>query len=70
MNFVGTAAQIIGVFMLSTRATRPVVAFLVMTVGSCLWALIGLQRQDWSIMAINLAFTASNLIGIWRWLRG
>lgn len=68
LRWFGTAAQIAGVFLLSSRLGKPWQAFGVMLVGSCAWSVTAFRAREWSILALNLAFTASNVLGIWRWV--
>lgn len=68
LKWIGTAAQIAGVFMLSGRLGAPWRAFVVMLAGSLIWSLAAARTRDWAAMALNLAFTLSNLLGIYRWL--
>lgn len=68
LKWAGTAAQVVGVFLMSSRVTDPYVAFSVMLVGSVIWAVAAWRSREWSAVALNIAFTASNVLGIWRWL--
>lgn len=42
--------------------------FVVFTVGSVCWALIGLSTSQSNLLATNAFLTLVNLVGIWRWL--
>lgn len=68
LSIFGTTAQVIGVFALSSRVVPLPSAFGVMLAGSLAWLWIGYHRQDWSLVALNSAFTLSNVIGICRWI--
>lgn len=68
LKWAGTAAQVVGVFMLSSRLAEPVAAFVVMLVGSALWMLAATIARDWPALVLNTAFTASNALGIARWI--
>lgn len=68
LKWFGTAAQVVGVFLLAGRLIEPWAAYIVMLAGSAAWTLAALQMREWSMMALNAAFTVSNVIGIWRWL--
>ncbi|MBY0519719.1 MAG: nicotinamide mononucleotide transporter [Sphingomonas sp.] len=42
--------------------------FVVFTIGSVCWALIGLSTGQSNLLATNAFLTLVNLVGIWRWL--
>ncbi len=42
--------------------------FLVFTLGSVCWALIGASTGQPSLLATNAFLTLVNLVGVWRWL--
>ena len=42
--------------------------FIVFTIGSVAWALLGLMTDQPSLLWQNVVLTALNLFGIWRWL--
>lgn len=67
MRWAATAFQIVGVFALSSRLVPPVAAFCVMSAGSVLWLSCAWHGKEWPAVALNAAFTLSNVVGIWRW---
>ena len=42
--------------------------FIVFTLGSICWSLVGLQSGQTNLVATNVFLTCVNLVGIWRWL--
>lgn len=42
--------------------------FVVFTIGSLSWSLVGLSSGQTNLLATNLFLTLVNLVGIWRWL--
>lgn len=68
MKWLGTGAQVVGVFALAGRLVPPSVAFGIMLVGSLAWSVAASAMRERAMLALNLAFTLSNLIGLWRWL--
>ncbi|MBW8295470.1 PRC-barrel domain-containing protein [Sphingopyxis sp.] len=42
--------------------------FVVFTLGSICWSLVGLQSGQTNLVATNIFLTCVNLVGIWRWL--
>lgn len=67
LKWGATVAQIVGVFTLSSRVAPAELAFAIMLLGSGAWVVVAWAMAEWSMVALNLAFTASNLLGLWRW---
>lgn len=67
LKWLGTGAQVVGVFLFAGRMVPPSTAYCVMLAGSAAWILAAWRIREWSMLALNLAFTASNLLGLWRW---
>lgn len=67
LKWVGTGTQVSGVFLLSGRAAEPPVAFAVMLLGSAAWVVAAVSMREWSVVALNAAFTVSNVLGVYRW---
>lgn len=42
--------------------------FVVFTLGSICWSLVGLQSGQTNLVATNVFLTCVNLVGMWRWL--
>jgi hypothetical protein len=43
-------------------------AFVVLTVGSMIWIIVGYLTAEYALMAQNAVITLINLFGIYRWL--
>jgi hypothetical protein len=43
-------------------------AFVVLTIGSIIWILVGYLRADYALMSQNAVITLINIFGIYRWL--
>ncbi|MEN2786620.1 PRC-barrel domain-containing protein [Sphingomonas qilianensis] len=42
--------------------------FVVFTIGSVCWSIVGLSSGQTNLLATNIFLTVVNLVGIWRWL--
>jgi len=67
-EWIGTICQVGGVFSLSSREVAPPLAFAIMLVGSSTWTGVAVIRRDWPLVALNVAFSASNILGVYQWL--
>lgn len=61
-----TIAALIVASNLGSRITG--LGFVIFTIGSIAWALLGLATDQPSLLWQNVVLTALNLFGIWRWL--
>ena len=61
-----TIAALIVASNLGSRVTG--FGFVIFTVGSIAWAALGLATDQPSLLWQNVALTALNLFGVWRWL--
>jgi hypothetical protein len=61
-----TIAALIVASNLGSRITG--LGFVIFTIGSIAWALLGLSTDQPSLLWQNVVLTALNLFGIWRWL--
>jgi len=61
-----TVAALIVASNLGSRITG--IGFVIFTVGSLAWAALGLVTDQPNLLWQNVALTALNLFGIWRWL--
>lgn len=67
LSWIGTALQVVGVFLMAGRLAEPAVAYAVMLVGSMSWSVAAAARRELAMMVLNVTFVASNIVGIWRW---
>lgn len=67
IKWAATGAQAAGVFMMASRLASPAASFVVMLVGSVGWSVGAWMVRDWAAVALNCAFTASNLLGLRQW---
>lgn len=61
-----TLAALIVASNLGARITG--YGFIIFTIGSVAWALLGLTTGQPNLLWQNVALTALNLFGVWRWL--
>lgn len=67
MSWLGTAFQIVGVFMLSSNLFNMPLTFAIMNVGSIIWLVLVARRKEWPLVALNAVYVISNTIGMLRW---
>ena len=69
-GWVAPAATMIAAMMTAANLGARVTGwgFVVFTVGSIAWSVIGLSTGQTNLVASNAFLTVVNLVGIWRWL--
>ena len=69
-GWVAPAATMIAAMMTAANLGARLTGwgFVVFTVGSICWTIIGLSSGQTNLVASNAFLTVVNLIGIWRWL--
>ena len=70
VSWVATAATIAAACMTASNLGARITGygFIVFTVGSIAWLTLGLLTAQPALMWTNVALTALNLFGVWRWL--
>lgn len=66
-RWVGTGAQVVGALIMASKTAHPVVAYLIMLVGSCCWLYVAIRWRDKALAALNVAFTLINIVGLVAW---
>lgn len=69
-SYVAPAATMIAAMMTAANLGARVTGwgFVVFTVGSICWSLIGITTGQQNLLLSNAFLTLVNLVGIWRWL--
>ncbi|HEY1630834.1 MAG TPA: nicotinamide mononucleotide transporter [Rhizomicrobium sp.] len=67
-KWIGTALQIFGCLTLALNIASSAWAFPVMLAGSALCIVASLARRDRALLALNAAYSLTNIVGILRWL--
>ncbi len=69
-GWIAPAATMIAAMMTAANLGARVTGwgFVVFTVGSVAWSLVGLTSGQTNLLATNCFLTVVNLVGVWRWL--
>jgi hypothetical protein len=68
LKWIGTAAGITGAILLSLNIEVSGWGFVAFLINTTFWMAAGLILRDRSLWSMNLVFTVTNLVGIYRWL--
>ena len=68
LKWAGTIAGVAGAFLIAANLPLSGWGFVLFLINSASWATAAALQGDRPLLLLNLAFTAANLIGIWRWL--
>lgn len=69
-GWIAPAATMIAAMMTAANMGARITGwgFVVFTVGSVAWSLVGLSSGQTNLLATNAFLTLVNLVGVWRWL--
>jgi hypothetical protein len=68
LKIVGEIGGILGAFMVATNTAISGYGFIAFTVSSVSWSWVAWKMKESSLFRMSLAFTAVNLLGVYRWL--
>ncbi len=68
LGWFGSIAGILGAAIVASNISISGWGWVVFLISSISWLIVGFKRKDWALFYINLAFTATNTLGIIRYL--
>ena len=68
IKWTATGAGILGALLVASNVSISGWGFVLFLVSSLAWTGIGLQMREPSLAALNVTFTAINVLGVVRWL--
>ena len=68
LKWLGAAAGIAGATIIALNLPISGWGFVLFLVSSTSWTVAGLRMREHSLALLHAAFTAINLLGIYRWL--
>ena len=66
-KWVGTATGVAGAVLIALNIGAVAVGFVLFLISSLLWSAVGWIHREPSLVVLQGAFTAINLLGIYRW---
>ncbi len=68
IEWTAAAFGVLGTVLLALRGPRAGWGFVAYLASNLAWLAYAWSVRDWAILAQNLAFLASSVLGIWLWL--
>jgi drug/metabolite transporter (DMT)-like permease len=68
VKWIGTAAGVTGAVLVALNIGVTGYGFVLFLVSSLLWSAAGIVQREPSLVVLQGAFTAINVLGIYRWL--
>ena len=62
ISWIGTLSSIIGAFLVASQIIF--IGYIFFLVGSASWLVVGVRKNDHSLMTLNLVFFLANVLGI------
>jgi len=66
-KWIGTAAGVSAAMLIALNLGVEILGFALFLISSLLWCAAGIAQREPSLIVLQGAFTAINLIGLWRW---
>jgi len=67
-DWVGSFTGLAGAGLLALNITASPWGWLLFLVSNLAWFIFSLQRQLWALLMMQVGFTFTSFLGIWRWL--
>lgn len=67
-KWVGTGAGVAGAVLVALNMGVTGYGFVLFLVSSLLWSAAGIAQRELSLVVLQGAFTAINVLGIYRWM--
>lgn len=62
LEWIGTLSSLIGAYLVATKFYRT--GYIFFAVGATIWILSAAKDKNWALLAQNLGFFGSNVIGL------
>ena len=67
LKWAGTASGIIGAIIVALNLPFSGWGFVLFLISSVAWCIVGVRMKESSLVLLQGAFTAINILGIYRW---
>jgi hypothetical protein len=67
-KWIGTGAGVSGALVIALNLGVVGYGFVLFLISSVLWTAVGIAQREPSLAALQGAFTAINVVGVYRWL--
>jgi hypothetical protein len=67
-KWIGTIAGVAGATVIALNFGFVIYGFYLYLISSVLWSVVGWMQREASLFVLQSAFTAINILGIYRWL--
>ena len=67
-KWIGTVTGVAGAMVIALNFGFVIYGFYLYLISSTLWSVVGWMQREPSLFVLQRAFTAINILGIYRWL--
>lgn len=68
IGWFGSITGLLGSLLLALNTSFSGWGFVVFLLSNAAWMTHGIRTKTWSMVVMQLGFTVTSLIGVWRWL--
>lgn len=68
LDWIGCIAALAGAGLLAANIERSPYGWWLFLLSNVAWIAFGLRTRTWSLVVMQIGFTGTSMLGIWRWL--
>ncbi len=68
VEWLGAILGLVGSALLASNTTLSGYGFLFFLISNAFWLWFGLKKRAWGLVTMQTGFTATSLLGIYRWV--
>jgi len=68
LDWVGSAFGLMGACLLAANIDGSQYGWLLFLFSNAAWIIYGMRVRTWSLVTMQVGFTGTSMLGIWRWL--
>jgi len=68
LDWLGSVLGLIGAFLLALNTALSGFGWVAFIGSNAAWIAYGCRTRTWSLVTMQVGFTATSMLGIWRWL--
>jgi hypothetical protein len=68
VGWFGSVTGLLGSLILALNTSFSGWGFVAFLLSNAAWLTYGIKTRTWSMVAMQIGFTATSTLGVWRWL--